>query len=62
LAKGREVFDAALRQKPEERQNYVNEACGDDQALLTEVESLFSSLAKSHEFLETPPSLTCRLN
>lgn len=52
--KVREVFDAALRQLPEERQNYVNEACGDDQGLLTEVESLFSSLDKSDEFLETP--------
>jgi eukaryotic-like serine/threonine-protein kinase len=52
--KVREVFDTALRQEPEERQNYLNEACGDDKNLLTEVESLFSSLAKSDEFLETP--------
>jgi serine/threonine-protein kinase len=52
--KVREVFDAALRQEPADRQNYLNEACGDDKALLTEVESLFSSLAKSDEFLETP--------
>ncbi len=43
-----------MRQEPEERQNYINEACGDDKDLLTEVESLFSSLAKSDEFLETP--------
>ena len=52
--KVREVFDAALRQEPADRQNYLNEACGDDKALLMEVESLFSSLAKSDEFLETP--------
>jgi eukaryotic-like serine/threonine-protein kinase len=52
--KVREVFDAALRQELADRQNYLNEACGDDKALLTEVESLFSSLAKSDEFLETP--------
>ncbi len=51
--KVREVFDAALRQEPEERQNYINQACGDDKDLLTEVESLFSSLAKSDDFLET---------
>jgi serine/threonine-protein kinase len=50
----REVFDAALRQDPGDRQNYLNEACGDDKKLLSEVESLFSSLAKSDEFLETP--------
>jgi len=52
--KVREVFDAALQLEPEERQNYINEACCDDKHLLTEVESLFSSLAKSDEFLETP--------
>jgi len=52
--KVREVFDAALRQDPEDRQNYLNEACGDDKKLLTELESLLSSLAKSDEFLETP--------
>jgi len=52
--KVREVFDAALQQEPEERQHYINEACRDDKHLLTEVESLFSSLAKSDEFLETP--------
>ncbi|MEP6636268.1 MAG: serine/threonine-protein kinase, partial [Acidobacteriota bacterium] len=50
----REVFDAALRQEPEERQNYINEACGEDKGLLTEVESLLCSLGKSDEFLETP--------
>jgi len=50
----REVFDAALRQEPEQRQNYINKACGDDEELLTEVTSLFSSLEKSSEFLETP--------
>ncbi len=52
--KVREVFDAALRQEPEERQNCINEACGDDKDLLAEVESLFSSHAKSDEFMETP--------
>jgi len=50
----REVFDAALRQEPEQRQNYINKACGDDEELLTEVTSLFSSLEKSSEFLENP--------
>ena len=52
--KVREVFDAALRQEPEDRQNYLNEACGDDKDLLTEVESLFSSFDKSDDFMETP--------
>ncbi|HJZ10635.1 MAG TPA: protein kinase [Acidobacteriota bacterium] len=52
--KVREVFDAALRQEPEERQNYINEACGVDKDLLAEVESLFSSLDRFDDFLETP--------
>ena len=52
--KVRDVFDAAVRQEPEERQNYINEACGEDKVLLTEVESLLSSLDSSGEFLETP--------
>ena len=52
--KVREVFDAALRQKPEERQNYLNEACGDDKDLLAEVGSLFSSFDKSDDFMEMP--------
>ncbi|MCA1623632.1 MAG: protein kinase [Acidobacteria bacterium] len=50
----REVFDAALRQEPEERQNYVEEACGEDKELLAEVESLFSSLDKFDDFMATP--------
>src|SRR4030095_12838919 len=50
----REVFDAAVQQKPEERQDYINGACGDNRDLQTEVESLFSSLARSDNFLETP--------
>ena len=51
--KVRRVFDAALQQEPEERSPYLNEACGDDKVLLTEVESLLSSL-KSDAFLEVP--------
>jgi serine/threonine protein kinase/Tfp pilus assembly protein PilF len=51
--KVRRVFDAALQQEPEERLAYITEACGDDKDLLTEVESLLSSL-KSDAFLEIP--------
>ena len=52
--KVRDVFDAALQQRPEARHDYISEACGDDRTLLTEVESLFSSLGRSDGFLETP--------
>jgi len=50
----REVFDAALRQPPENRLNYARQACGDDQDLLREVESLLASLDSSESFMEKP--------
>ena len=52
--KVREIFDSALRRKPEERQNYIIEVCGEDKTLLTEVESLLSSLDGAESFMETP--------
>ena len=33
----RKIFDDALRQKPEERQTFVNQVCGGDKTLLAEV-------------------------
>jgi serine/threonine-protein kinase len=52
--KVREVFDSALSRQPEERQNFVNEACGEDKTLLAEVESLLSSHDSAESFMETP--------
>jgi serine/threonine protein kinase len=52
--KVREVFDSALRYRPEERRNFVHQACGEDKLLLAEVESLLSSLDSAENFLETP--------
>jgi len=52
--KVREVFDSALRRQPEERRRFVHEACGNDKTLLTEVESLLSSLDSAENFMETP--------
>jgi eukaryotic-like serine/threonine-protein kinase len=52
--KVREIFDSALRRKPEERRNYVSEACGADKTLLADIESLLSSLDGAESFLETP--------
>jgi hypothetical protein len=34
--KVKEIFDSALQQKPEDRQKYLNEACGDDKNLLND--------------------------
>jgi len=52
--KVREIFDSALRQKPDERRRFVNEVCGDDKTLLAEVESLLLSLDSADSFMETP--------
>jgi eukaryotic-like serine/threonine-protein kinase len=50
----REIFDSALSRKPEERSEFVIEACGGDETLLSEVESLLSSLNSAESFLDTP--------
>lgn len=52
--KVREIFESALRQKPEERKMFLREACGDDQSLMLEVESLLVSLDGADSFMETP--------
>ena len=50
----REIFDGALRQKSERREGFVNQACGGDEILLAEVESLLASFDSAEDFLETP--------
>jgi len=50
----REIFDVALQQTPEQRINFINEACSGDTALLAEVESLLTSFDSSDDFMETP--------
>jgi len=52
--KVREIFDSASSRQPEERQKFVNEACGEDKVLLAEVESLLSSLDSADSFMEAP--------
>ncbi len=52
--KVREIFDAALHRKPEERREFIREACRDDEVLLAEVESLLTSLDSAENFMETP--------
>ncbi len=46
----KEIFVDALLQKPEERQNFLDDVCGDDKNLRREVESLLSSLDGAGEF------------
>jgi eukaryotic-like serine/threonine-protein kinase len=47
-----ELYHAALTRAPDERRAFLTEACGDDEALRAEVESLLRYDAES--FLETP--------
>ena len=51
----REIFMAALdRESPEERNRYLDEACGDDQELRRRVDALLRAYADSGSFLERP--------
>src|SRR5688572_15675877 len=50
----REIFDSALQLNPDERRRFVDQVCGDDRALLAEVESLLSSHDGAESFMETP--------
>jgi non-specific serine/threonine protein kinase/serine/threonine-protein kinase len=62
--KVKELFGAALDREPEQRETFLRGACGDDEALRVEVESLLAAHAGSDdlwqspwpsEFLKTPP-------
>lgn len=50
----KEVFEAALGHAPEERSAFLSQACGGDDLLCSEVESLLSSYEQEKSFLETP--------
>src|SRR5687767_7241416 len=52
--KVREIFDAALRQKDEERTAFLASVCDGDNDLRRAVESLLSSFNAADEFLEQP--------
>ena len=50
----KEIFDAALRHKPEMRPQFVDEACDGDEAVRREVESLLSSFGHADSFMQKP--------
>jgi serine/threonine-protein kinase PknK len=52
--KVRDLFDAALNKRSDERAAYLEVACAGDVGLINEVESLLASLKVSESFLETP--------
>ena len=51
-AKG--VFEEAAELAPTERARFLNDACGDDEALRAEVDSLLAVLEDAGEFMEAP--------
>jgi tetratricopeptide (TPR) repeat protein len=51
----RAVFAEVYRRPREQRPRYLEEACGDDAVLRTEVESLLAAYEAAGDFLETPP-------
>jgi len=48
----KELFTLALERDPEERSGFLRQACGDDDSLRTEIESLLSSFDGTATFLE----------
>jgi eukaryotic-like serine/threonine-protein kinase len=50
----KEIFNSALKYDPKERSSFLSEACSDDSALRSEVESLIASHEKSGSFIDEP--------
>ncbi len=50
----KEIFYAALRQSPEERERFLDKSCKDDDRLRREVESLLSSSEAAGSFMQNP--------
>ncbi|HEY6120810.1 MAG TPA: serine/threonine-protein kinase, partial [Pyrinomonadaceae bacterium] len=50
----KEVFEAALERAPNERADFLGQACAGDDSLHSEVKSLLSSYEQQKSFLETP--------
>lgn len=47
-----EIFTAAITLAPIERSTYLRSACGEDAALVGEIEALLASSERAHETLE----------
>jgi serine/threonine protein kinase/tetratricopeptide (TPR) repeat protein len=52
----KELFTLALERDPEERSGFLRQACGADDSLRTEIESLLSSFDGTDTFLENCPA------
>jgi len=50
----KDIFQEALERAPAEREQFLNEACGGDQALADEIRQLLLSFDADEEFMESP--------
>lgn len=50
----KEILEAAIRRKPEQRAAFLDKACEGDDSVRREVESLLSSFGRADGFMETP--------
>src|SRR5262245_30056634 len=50
----KEVFEAALEREASERPAFVDQACGEDESVHSEVKSLLSSYEQEKSFMDTP--------
>jgi hypothetical protein len=50
----KEIFHSALQHEPEQRSGFLSNACGGDELLRQEVESLISSHEKDGSFINSP--------
>jgi serine/threonine protein kinase len=50
----KEIFDSAIRYRPEQREGFLSQACGADAELRSEVESLITSHEKEGSFIDEP--------
>jgi serine/threonine protein kinase/Flp pilus assembly protein TadD len=49
------ILDEAIRRGPDERSVFLDEACGGNDSIRREVQSLLSSFASAENFMEDPP-------
>src|SRR5271168_3150795 len=53
----KELFTLALERDPTERSDFLRQACGENDSLRAEIESLLSSFDGAGTFLEDPPAV-----
>jgi eukaryotic-like serine/threonine-protein kinase len=52
--RAKELFDAALQREPSQRGEFLRQACGEDDSVVAEIESLLSAYARSDGLSEHP--------